>query len=100
MGAQRANWYALGARIDPIPGGKVIISHTGSWQWTQPAAKDGPLAASTGAFAVRYPDGTSLFAAFWPIPRDRAEREATYNKLGSSMRETNSNLQAGTTAAR
>jgi CubicO group peptidase (beta-lactamase class C family) len=88
-------WYGLGVRIDPVADGRFVISHTGAWPWTQPVAKDGPLASSTGAFVVRYPDGTTLFAAFWPIPRDTTVRNKFYNSLIGIMRETNGRLHAG-----
>ena len=95
MNPQRKHWYALGVRIDPVAGGRLIVSHTGSWSWRQPIAKDGALSASTGAFAIRYADGTSLFTAFWPIPRDPVERRMAYEKLADGLRETHQRLQAG-----
>ena len=92
--------YGIGVRIDPVVGGRMIISHTGAWPWTQLVAKDGPLVSSTGAYVVRYPDGTSLFCAFWPIPRDVAECATAYNKLADAMRRANEKARAGSRAAR
>lgn len=83
------HWYGLGVRIDPSAGGKLMISHTGAWPWTQPTAKDGPLLSSTGTYAVRYPDGTSLFAAFWPLSHDEIKRDLAYNELVSVLRQVN-----------
>src|SRR5262245_27335957 len=100
MGPQAGHWYALGIRIDLTSGGRLRISHTGAWPWTQPIAKDGPLHSSTGAFVVRYGNGTSLFAAFWPIPRDIAERDLAYRRLDDAMRDANQKLQAGPSTAR
>ena len=98
MNPPAKHWYGLGVRIDPATSGQAIISHTGAWPWTQPVSKDGSLAASTGAFVARYPDGTSLFTAFWPIPRDVAERDVAYNKLVDAMRGANERAQGSRAA--
>ena len=94
MNPQRKHWYALGVRIDPVAAGRLIISHR--LMVMETAHRQGwRTFCEYECVVIRYPDGTSLFAAFWPIPRHLVGRLMAYEKLAGDLRETHQRLEAG-----
>lgn len=68
--SDKGAWYGLGTRVKSAAGGRLMIYHDGSWRYAQADAKDGPLQANEGSYAVRLPDGTGIFVSWWPNPDD------------------------------